>query len=100
MQFHVIDVVVAGWPWATRIHSHLEVTLLLKDGTVYRNVVLQAMQMRWGKLTKVLSVEDTVRAARLLAHFAQQGQSEAVALPLTDEPWPVSGPFMSSRQSK
>lgn len=97
MQFDVKDVVVAGWPWNTRIHTHLEVSLLLKDGAVYRNVVMQVLHMRWGKLTSILSLEDTARAARLLAHFAKEGQLEALAAPLTDLPWPLPGPFMSAR---
>ena len=96
MQFIVRDVVVAGWPWNTHFHTHLEVTLLLAGGEIYRNVVLQVMRMKWGKLVEVLSVEDTARAARLLQALAAQGNTEATANAITDLPWPRPGPFMKA----
>jgi ketosteroid isomerase-like protein len=99
MQFTVRDVVAAGWPWNTRIHTHLEVTLPLQDGSVYRNVVLQVMRMKWGKLVEVLSVEDTARAARLLEALAAKGNAEATASAITDAPWPLTGPYMKSNNS-
>lgn len=95
MSFVVRDVVVAGPPWNTRIHTHLEFVMPLADGRTYRNVVMQAMRMRWGRVTRIHTLEDTQRCMRLLAWQALQGKAEALAPPITDVDWPRPGPFMA-----
>jgi ketosteroid isomerase-like protein len=92
--FVVRDVVMAGGPWDTRIHTHLEFLMPLPDGQTYRNVVMQVMRMRWGKVTEVHTLEDTQRCMRLLAWQASLGKGEALAPPITDVEWPQHGPFM------
>ncbi|WP_194792935.1 nuclear transport factor 2 family protein [Caenimonas koreensis] len=93
----VRDVAVAGWPWDLRIHTRLEFRMPMQDGTIYRNDVMQLMRMRWGKVDDVHTIEDTQRCVRLLAWMAQQGKAEASAPPITDLPWPESGPFMGGK---
>jgi ketosteroid isomerase-like protein len=96
LAFTVQDVAVSGWPWRTRIWTLLEFAKPLPDGTRYTNVVMQRMEMRWGRITRVHTLEDTQRCARFLAWQAQQGKAEALAAPITDQPWPEPGPFRTA----
>lgn len=93
LRFEVRDVTVAGPPWRTRIHTLLEFSVP-HDGGRYRNVVMQTMHMRWGRVTWVHTLEDTQRCARFLAWRRRSGLDEAEAAPITDRPWPEPGPFM------
>ncbi len=94
LSFEVRDVVVAGMPWNTRIHTHLEFVMPLPDGRTYRNVVMQVMRMRWGRITQLHTLEDTQRCMRFLQWQASQGKAEALAPPISDTEWPQRGPFM------
>ena len=94
LSFRVRDVVVAGWPWATRIYTQLDFEKPLPDGRTYTNVVMQRMRMRWGRITEIHTLEDTQRCARFLAWQAGRGQAEAQAAPITDAEWPLRGPFL------
>jgi ketosteroid isomerase-like protein len=94
LSFRVRDVVVAGWPWATRIYTQLDFEKPLPDGTRYTNVVMQRMRMRWGRITEIQTLEDTQRCARYLAWQVGRGQAEAQAAPISDEEWPQRGPFL------
>mgnify|MGYP003596327543 CR=1 FL=1 len=91
--FAVRDVVVSGPPWRMRIYTQLDFRKPLPDGTPYTNVVLQRMEMRWGRVTDILTLEDTQRCARFLDWQAARGVEEARAAPITDKPWPPQGPF-------
>ena len=92
----VRDVAVAGWPWDMRIHTRLEFRMPLEGGKLYRNDVMQVMRMRWGKVDEVHTLEDTQRCVRLRQWRAEQGVAEALAPPITDDPWPQQGPFMGA----
>lgn len=94
LSFEVRDVLVAGPPWNTRISTHLEFRMPLPDGSGYRNVVMQTMRMRWGRITEILTLEDTQRCMRLLQWRAGQGEAEALAPPISDAEWPPAGPFL------
>jgi ketosteroid isomerase-like protein len=96
LNFVVRDVLVAGPPWNTRIATHLDFLTTLPDGRAYRNVVMQVMRMRWGRITEIHTLEDTQRAARLLQWRAAQGLSEALAPAISDLKWPQTGPFVGS----
>ncbi|WP_255355688.1 nuclear transport factor 2 family protein, partial [Frankia sp. CpI1-P] len=82
--FQVDDVLVAGWPWSTRIATRVTVDAGLPDGSRYDNVVMQFMRMRWGKITEVRTLEDTAVLARTLDRLAAAGIAEAHAAPITD----------------
>jgi ketosteroid isomerase-like protein len=82
--FQVDDVLVVGWPWATRIATRLSVDVGLADGSRYQNVVMQFISMRWGKITEVHTLEDTAVLQAALGRLAAQGISEAAAAPITD----------------
>ncbi len=83
--FAVQDVLVAGWPWDTRVATAVTVDVGLVDGTGYQNVVHQMLRMRWGKITEVRTLEDTAVLARALDRLAAAGYEEAHAAPITDE---------------
>lgn len=85
LRFETRDVLVAGWPWATRVATDVVVHVTLPDGTRYENVVNQFVKLRWGRVTEVRTLEDTQRLARALEGLAASGYSEAVAAPITDK---------------
>jgi ketosteroid isomerase-like protein len=82
--FQVDDVLVAGWPWATRIATLIRVDVGLADGSRYQNVVMQFLSMRWGKITEVRTLEDTLLLKEALDRLAAQGNIQAQAPPITD----------------
>jgi ketosteroid isomerase-like protein len=94
LSFVVRDVVISGPPWHTRIFTQLDFVKPLPDGTPYSNVVMQRMEMRWGRITWIHTLEDTQRCARLLAWQAARGSEEALAAPISDQEWPPQGPFL------
>ena len=91
--FEVQEVTVSGPPWNTRIHVLMDFVVPHHPGGPYRNVVMQSMRMKWGKVHYVHTLEDTLRCSRFLA-WRQSACDEAIAAPLTDQAWPEAGPFM------
>ena len=94
LSFEVRDVLVAGPPWNTRISTQLDFLMPLPGGRSYRNVVMQAMRMRWGRITWIHTLEDTQRCMRLLQWRAEHGETEALAPAISDAQWPPAGPFL------
>jgi ketosteroid isomerase-like protein len=82
--FDVQDVLVAGWPWNTRVATAVTVDVGVADGSRYHNVVHQFLRMRWGKITEVRTLEDTAVLAKTLDRLAAAGYAEAHAAPITD----------------
>jgi hypothetical protein len=93
LSFVVQDVVVRGGPWHTRIFTQLEFVKPLPDGTRYRNVVMQRMVMRWGRITEIHTLEDTQRCMRLLAWQAGR-ERRRPGRAISDVEWPPQGPFL------
>jgi ketosteroid isomerase-like protein len=83
--FQVQDVIVAGWPWSTRVATAVKVSATLPDGSRYENVVHQFLSMRWARITEVRTLEDTVVLQRALDRIAAAGIAEAHAAPITDK---------------
>jgi ketosteroid isomerase-like protein len=82
-EFTLKGVAVSGWPSRTRALTELEVRLPSKPD--YRNDVFQSIEIRWGKITRVLTLEDTQKLAGVLAERAAEGVEEAAAPPISDE---------------
>jgi ketosteroid isomerase-like protein len=82
-RFEVRDVIVAGWPWHTKVATAVTVDVGLADGTRYQNVVHQFLTMRWGKITEVRTLEDTAVLANALDRLYAAGIEEAHAAPIT-----------------
>jgi ketosteroid isomerase-like protein len=55
------DVVVGGWPWKTTAAVRLRVEGTLADGSPYRNIAMQWITLRWGRMVEDVVVEDTLR---------------------------------------
>lgn len=85
-QFEVREVLVNGMPWNTRVAVHVAIHATLPNGQGYDNEFLQLMRLRWGKVTSVLTVEDTHRLSRALDELAAAGVIEAHAAPISDVP--------------
>jgi ketosteroid isomerase-like protein len=83
--FAVEEVIVAGWPWSTRIATRVRVTAALPGGTRYENVFMQFMRMRWAKITQIRTLEDNMVLQRALDAVAAAGVTEAHAAPITDD---------------
>ena len=83
-RFDVQDVLVAGWPWNTRVATAVTVDVGVVDGSRYKNVVHQFLRIRWGKITEVRTLEDTAVLEKTLDRLAAAGYTEAHAAPITD----------------
>jgi ketosteroid isomerase-like protein len=70
LQFQVQDVLVAGWPWSTRVAVRLNIAAPLPDGTTYRNEAVQWLGLRWGRMVDDWVLEDTIALQRALDQVA------------------------------
>ena len=96
LQFELREVTVAGPPWNTRIHVVMDFVVPHAPNGPYRNIVMQFMRMRWGKIWQIHTLEDTQRCGRYLDWRAQAVGAEAHAAPISDQAWPEAGPFLSA----
>ena len=62
--FDVEDILVAGWPWNTRVATAVTVNVGVVDGSRYQNVVHQFLRIRWGKITEVRTMLLTATKRR------------------------------------
>lgn len=82
-------IVVEGMPWNTRIMTYVKFRgTLLATGEMpaksYENEVMQLLHLRWGKITSVLTLEDTQRFVAILPRLAAAGIAEATLPPIDD----------------
>jgi ketosteroid isomerase-like protein len=81
-------VVVEGVPWRTNIMTYVLIKGTVPDGDgnsrPYENEFMQRMVLRWGKITSVVTLEDTQRFVALLPALASAGIADATATPITD----------------
>jgi ketosteroid isomerase-like protein len=82
IRFSVRDVLVAGWPWRTRVVALIDVAAPIDGG--YRNEVAQTIELRWGRITRVTTLEDTQKLAAALERLGERGVEEALAAPIDD----------------
>lgn len=85
VKFELDEVIVAGWPWNTRVATRERVSGPLPDGSRYDNRVHQFIHMRWGRITRIRTLEDTHLLMNALDVIAASGNEEAHAAPITDE---------------
>jgi ketosteroid isomerase-like protein len=88
-QFAPVSVVVQGPPWATVIMTHVRIlgsAPTATDGSAqpYENEFMQKMMLRWGKITDVITLEDTQRFVDVLPALAAAGIADATRAPITD----------------
>lgn len=95
--FTVEDVLVAGWPWRTRVAVILSVHAEI-DGRDYENELAQSLELRWGRITRIHTLEDTQKLAGALERLAASGVEEAAAAPISDPaPSGAASPALSPR---
>ncbi|MEV7007005.1 nuclear transport factor 2 family protein [Streptosporangium sp. NPDC051022] len=61
VRLKLVDVVAGGWPWNTKVAVRLQVAGTLEDGTPYRNIAMQWVTLRWGRMVDDIVVEDTLK---------------------------------------
>ena len=86
-RFDVHRILVKGAPWNTTVATELTFHADLPAGAVlasgpHTNTVVQLMTLKCGKITEILTVEDTLLCTRALERVAATGISEAVAPPI------------------
>jgi len=89
IEFAVRDVIVTGPPWRTRAAVLLDVRIpgergYTEDEPVWTNEVMQTVELRWGRITRIVTMTDTQREVALLTRLAQAGMAEAQAAPIED----------------
>ena len=89
IDFTVRDVIVSGPPWRTRAVVLVDVRIPAERGYApdepeWRNEVIQVVELRWGRITRITTMTDTQREIVLLERLAATGMAEAVAEPLSD----------------
>jgi ketosteroid isomerase-like protein len=84
LQFEIVDVLVRGWPWNTRVVVRWIDRAQLAGDLHYENSGMHALQLRWGRLTELRAYLDTQILAATCAQLAAQGITEAAAPPLAE----------------
>jgi ketosteroid isomerase-like protein len=88
-KLHPQMIVVEGAPWNTRVMTYVKFagtlpTVAGATGKPYENEVMQLMRLRWGRITSVITIEDTQRFVAILPALAAAGIADATAPPITD----------------
>lgn len=81
LRFDVRQILVEGLPNRTRVMAvaDLGATVL---GQPYTNVMMQVIELRWGRITSIETLEDTAALAMALAQLEGAGSPEAGSPPL------------------
>jgi ketosteroid isomerase-like protein len=81
-------VIVEGPPWRTTIMTYVKIHGTAPGATradePYENEFMQRMSLRWGRITSVLTIEDTQRFANILPALTAAGIADATLPPITD----------------
>ena len=79
----VHEIVVGGWPWDTHVAVKCVVRGNLPNGDLYSNTAFQFMSMKWGRITRIETMEDTQLLEQALQVVAESGCAEALEPPIT-----------------
>jgi ketosteroid isomerase-like protein len=85
IRYTVREVVVSGWPWRTCAIAVIEVSVPSQPD--YSNIVLQQLDLRWGRVTRIVNLEDTQALSALLTRLGESGNREALAPAIDDSNW-------------
>jgi ketosteroid isomerase-like protein len=83
IRFELVDVLVKGWPWRTKAVALIDVRTNVA-GEPYRNEVAQTIELRWGKITRIHTLEDTQKLDRALRRLAEAGVPQAELAAIED----------------
>ncbi len=79
----VADVLVKGRPWRTKVVVLVGVATEVA-GEPYRNEVAQTLELRWGRITGIRTLEDTQKLARALERLSEAGVPAAALAAIED----------------
>ena len=77
LRFDVEEIAVNGPPWNTRVLTRIAVRA---EG--YDNEMFQHIELSWGRITSVTTLEDVDTLRARLEHLARLGHEEASAPPI------------------
>jgi ketosteroid isomerase-like protein len=89
LKFQLNEIVVQGYPWNTKIMTHMIFRAKIpslngSEYELYENEVMQSMTLRWGRITSIVTVEDTQKFVSILPILAGLGIIEASEAPIND----------------
>lgn len=82
-EFHVDEVVIKGPPWRTVLAAAMTIRASVA-GRPYVNEFTQFAHLRWGRVTRLRTLEDTQRMVAACQALAAAGVVEASAPPMQD----------------
>ena len=83
IRFELTDVLVKGWPWRTKAVALVGISTNVA-GEPYRNEVAQTIELRWGRITRIRTLEDTQKLDRALRRLAEAGVPQAELAAIED----------------
>ena len=84
IRFEVADVLVKGWPWRTTAVVLVDVHADDAQARPTANEVAQTIELRWGRITRIRTLEDTQKLAGALDRLAETGIEEAALAAIED----------------
>lgn len=83
-QFTIHQIVVQGHPWNTTVAVRQSISIADSTDGGYSNVVMQFMHLRWGKVTRIETLEDTKKLGLYLSKLDVKKFPDAMAPPIVD----------------
>lgn len=88
-KFYPDTIVVMGMPWNTKVMTYVRIrgTQPSTQGHTlpYENEFMQLLKLRWGRITSVITIEDTQRFVDLLPKLVAAGITDASAAAVSDD---------------
>ncbi len=82
-------IVVNGPPWNTIVMTHIIFRASVanaqsRKSEPYENEFMQRVHLRWGRITSIVTIEDTQRFTNVLPQLAAAGIGDATSAPIQD----------------
>jgi hypothetical protein len=91
-------IVVEGPPWNTWVMTHMLFRAHLPSvngapPAPYENEFMQRIHLRWGRITSIVTLEDTQYFVNVLPQLVRAGVADASAEPIGDADFPSPTPI-------